>query len=100
MEMESHIETYNELADVLRAAGHPDRLAIMNLMCSHGCMPMNVKTIYESLGLQQSVVSRHLGILRRCGLLIKKGAGNGTCYLINDKNPVAVSMVNCIRQKT
>lgn len=90
---------FTEIADSLRAAAHPERLAIMELMWSRGCKPMNVKSIYETLDLEQSVVSRHLGILKRSGLLKKEGGGNSTCYYLNLENEITASMVNCL-QKT
>lgn len=89
---------YSEIADTLRAAAHPERLAIMNLMWSRGCEPMNVKNIYQTLNLEQSAVSRHLGILKRCGLLKKEGGGNNTCYYLNLDNAITTSMLTCLQK--
>lgn len=86
-----------ETAETLKAAAHPERLAIMNLLWNSGCKPMNVKVIYESLQLEQSSVSRHLGILKRCGLLKKTGSGNNTCYALDTSNSITLSMVECLQ---
>lgn len=89
---------FEEIADILKSAAHPERLAIMNLLRSKGCKPMNVKKIYETLGLEQSVVSRHLGILKRSGLLKKEGGGNNTCYYLNLDNELTTSMLNYLQK--
>lgn len=93
----SRTDDFLETAETLRAAAHPERLAIMNLLWKSGCNPMNVKLIYETLGLEQSAVSRHLGILKRCGLLRKAGSGNNTCYSLDMSNPITLSMVECLQ---
>lgn len=88
---------FTEMADILKAAAHPERLAIMNLLFAKGCKPMHVKRIYETLHLEQSVVSRHLGILKRCGLLKKEGGGNNSSYFLNLNNSITKSILNCLQ---
>lgn len=88
---------FAEMADELKAVAHPERLAIMNLLLVKGCKPLHVKKIYETLHLEQSVVSRHLGILKRCGLLKKQGGGNNTSYLLNLDNTITNSILNCLQ---
>jgi DNA-binding transcriptional ArsR family regulator len=94
---DKHMESLHKMADALRAASHPERLAIMDLMRKHDYKPMNVKTIYVTLGLEQPVVSRHLGILRRSGLLRKEGGGNYSTYQLNIENRVANVLINCLK---
>ena len=60
---------WNDLAESLKSAAHPERLAILHLMCTCGCDQLMVKSIYGTLHLQQSSTSRHLGIMKKSGLL-------------------------------
>ena len=89
---------FSATAETLKSAAHPERLAIMNLLWDGGCKPMNVKTIYTSLGLEQSTVSLHLGILKRCGLLKKTGSGITTSYSLDASNHITRSMVKCLHR--
>lgn len=88
-----------QIAETMKAAAHPGRLAILFFLWKFGCRPMNVKHIYQELALEQPVVSRHLGILWRCGLLGETGAGNNTNYFLNMDNAITKSMINCLIQK-
>jgi len=56
----------NQLASILKAAGYPVRLRIL-AMLRRG--PLCVCQLVGGLGLVQSAVSKHLGILRRAGLV-------------------------------
>lgn len=58
------------LAEALKSIGHSERVAILNVLCKQ--KRMTVKSIYEELGLEQSIVSRHLGIMKRANILKKK----------------------------
>ncbi len=50
-------------AEVLRALAHPLRLQILEFIDQHA--KINVNKIYNTLGLEQSITSQHLRILRR-----------------------------------
>jgi len=56
----------NQLASILKAAGDPARLRML-AMLRHG--PLCVCQLVGGLGVVQSAVSKHLGILRRAGLV-------------------------------
>lgn len=88
---------FGNIAETLKAVAHPERLAILDLLGTVKGQSMNVKRIYEALHLEQSIVSKHLGILKRSGLLLKERKGNASCYSLNRDNPIAVSMINCLR---
>lgn len=62
----------NQLAAVLKAAGDPARVRIL-AMLRRG--PLCVCQLVGGLGLVQSAVSKHLGILRRAGLVEGKREG-------------------------
>jgi DNA-binding transcriptional ArsR family regulator len=84
----------NEIAEMFKSIGHPERLQVLNLLCNCGCNKLSVKNIYEDLNLEQSVVSRHLGILKRAGLLKRQVEGRSTFYFLNTGNPLS----KCIRE--
>ena len=73
---------HEEQSDFLRAMAHPVRLKMVKGLMSNEC---NVNSIVEKLGLPQSTVSQHLGILRRSGIIAAKKEGVRTCYRVVDK---------------
>ncbi len=74
------IET-TQMAEVLKALGHPARLTIMLYLAdSPSCI---CGDIVEELPLAQSTVSRHLSELKKVGLIQGTISGNNICYCIN-----------------
>ncbi len=67
----------DDQAAVLRALGEATRIRIV-AMLSHG--ELCVCHLVEALGLPQSTVSRHLGILRDAGLVVTRKAGRWVHY--------------------
>ena len=63
-----------------RAFGEPSRLRILRLLTSR---PMMVNEIAEKIGLSQSTVSRHLGVLREAGILTDRRDGQHVYYTLN-----------------
>jgi len=84
------------LAEALRSIGHPERIAIMSLICSSKEKRMTVKNIYDSLGMEQPIVSRHLGILKRCGILEREVVGSNTFYCLYKNNKMAEQVYKCL----
>ena len=83
------------MAEIMKAMGHPDRLAMLKLLCKNQAEGLSVKTIYEKLSLQQPVVSRHLSILKNAGVVRRVQEGRKTCYcLCNDKKNIE-SLLKC-----
>lgn len=76
-----------ELAEMVKSIAHPERLQILNFMCNCGSDKLSVKHIYETLKMEQPIVSRHLGIMKRAGLLKKEVEGRSTYYYLNLENP-------------
>lgn len=85
---------WNDLAEAMKAAAHPDRLVILHLMCNCGYDQIMVKSIYETLQLEQSITSRHLGIMRKGGLLKREIKEGKTFYRFNKVNLTA----QCIKK--
>jgi ArsR family transcriptional regulator len=71
-----------QMADILKALGHPARLAIVQfLLKSNTCM---CGDILEVLPLAQSTVSKHLYELKKVGLIRGTISGNNICYCIDN----------------
>ncbi|TDD99864.1 ArsR/SmtB family transcription factor [Flavobacterium cellulosilyticum] len=72
----------NDMAEVLKALGHPARLAIMQLlMKSNSCI---CGDLVEELPLAQSTVSKHLSELKKAGLIKGTITGKNLCYCIDE----------------
>lgn len=78
----------HDMAEIMKAIAHTDRLAIMKLLCKSQVDGLTVKTIYEKLRLQQPVVSRHLNILKSAGVVrrIQEGQKISYCLCMDKKN--------------
>lgn len=73
----------NELAQVLKAMGHPARVAIIQfLLQSESCI---CNDIVDVLPLSQPTVSQHLRELKNAGLIKGSIARNSICYCINNE---------------
>lgn len=78
-----------KMAEILKAAAHPDRLAMLSLLYKSSKKRLSVKTIYEKLGMQQPIVSRHLKILKSAGIVSKLQEGRKMFYcLCTDKESI------------
>jgi len=86
-------EKYAEFSEVFKALGHPARLKIVEGLIRHPC---HVNEIVEGLGLPQSTVSQHLGILRSRGIIIPRKEGVKTCYLVTDER--VRSIIKCLER--
>ncbi|XVJ65078.1 MAG: helix-turn-helix transcriptional regulator [Lacibacter sp.] len=83
------------MAEILKAMAHSDRLAILKLLCKNQVEGLTVKTIYEKLQLEQPVVSRHLNILKSAGVVRRLQEGQKTNYcLCTDKKNIE-SLLKC-----
>lgn len=68
---------------ILRAINHKLRQQLLRLIDEH--QKITVTEIYRGLHLEQSVVSQHLAILRRAGIVITKRDGKFIFYSLNYK---------------
>jgi DNA-binding transcriptional ArsR family regulator len=66
---------------VFRALNHPLRQKILSMLTEQ---PKTVTELYETLFLEQSVVSQHLAILRRAGFVKTKKQGKFVWYMIQE----------------
>jgi ArsR family transcriptional regulator, virulence genes transcriptional regulator len=66
---------------VLRATGHPLRKQILHLLDERKKLP--VTDIYVKLRQEQSVVSQHLAVLRKAGIVNTEKEGKFVYYTLN-----------------
>lgn len=83
-----------EAAEVLKTIGHPVRLEILELLDERG--EQNVTAIYEALGLDQPIVSQHLGLMRDKGIVESRREGVNVFYGVADEKVTRV--LDCIRK--
>src|SRR5262245_37650336 len=67
-------------ADAFNAVAEPRRRQILDLL-SRG--ETSVGAVVEALGLSQPQVSKHLGVLRKVGLVSVRGSGRRRLYRLN-----------------
>ncbi|OJW81502.1 MAG: hypothetical protein BGO69_08930 [Bacteroidetes bacterium 46-16] len=96
--MEKHVITdlkhLTEIAGIFKAIAHPERVGIMQVIYRE--KRIAVKGIYERLRLQQSVVSRHLGILRSAGVVRREQQGQKIYYCPCFDNKTLLCLPKCI----
>ncbi|MBI1767163.1 MAG: winged helix-turn-helix transcriptional regulator [Bacteroidetes bacterium] len=90
---------WNDLAEALKSVAHPERIAILHLMCNCGCDQIMVKSIYEKLHLEQSITSRHLGIMKKSGLLKREIKQGKIFYRLNNDSLAARCIQNILKTK-
>jgi ArsR family transcriptional regulator len=73
----------NTIASVLRAAGHPVRVNILELLKEDG--ETSVNDICEKLKIEQSLTSHHLSLLSKAGYIKGNRKGKFIFYSISNK---------------
>ncbi len=77
----------SELAAIFAALGHPVRVQIVEGLLAGDCC---VGPMVHCLDLPQPLVSRHLAILRRAGLVAVEKQGRQRCYRVVEPRAAAV----------
>jgi predicted transcriptional regulator len=73
----------NWLATMLKALGHPARIAILqHLIAANACV---CGDLVDELGLAQATISQHLKELKNAGLIQGTIEGVSVCYCIDPK---------------
>jgi len=80
-------------AELFKAIGHPDRLALLERLADG---PRCVCDLAAELGLHKSVASKHLSLLREVGLLDVEKRGNQVIYTL--VVPCVIDMARCTYQ--
>ncbi len=86
---------FGDFSEMLKSLAHPERLAIIDLLCNCNSERLTVKSIYGTLHMPQSVASKHLGIMKRSGLLKRETERNYTYYRLNSENALTARIVAC-----
>jgi len=86
------VEQLEHAASMLKAIAHPMRIAILNLL--ENGKRLTVTEIHETLKIEQSTASHHLGILRDKDVLQAKREGKNTFYSI--KHERLNTLIECI----
>jgi DNA-binding transcriptional ArsR family regulator len=68
-------------SDILRALAHPLRIHILEYIDSH--KSIHVNKIYAALGLEQSITSQHLRIMRQAGIVCTSREGKFIFYSVD-----------------
>jgi DNA-binding transcriptional ArsR family regulator len=70
-------------ADLLQALAHPIRLQILEVLRRR---PSTVTAVVAELGLDQPIVSRHLGVLRGAGVVTVQSQGRERVYRLSGRH--------------
>jgi len=89
---ELSVEQLEKAAEMLKAMAHPMRIAILNYL--EDGEKKTVTQIHESVGIEQSTASHHLGILRNKGVLMVTREGKNAYYSI--KHNRLGTLIDCI----
>lgn len=79
-------------SELLRAAAHPQRLAILDLLGHH--TRLCNREIQEMLGMEQAILSQHLTLMRDKGLLEFEKEGKFTYWQL--RRPEFLKIVHCL----
>ncbi|MEA2041050.1 MAG: metalloregulator ArsR/SmtB family transcription factor [Bacteroidota bacterium] len=96
MIQEINAAQFENAATMLKAISHPMRIAILSLLENNE--KLTVTEIHESLNLEQSTTSHHLGILKDKMVLSSERKGKNTFYYLKNKN--LLHIVDCIKSCT
>lgn len=88
---------FPEVAEMLKSLAHPERLAILELLNNCDCERMTVKNIYQQLKLDQPTASKHLGIMKRSGLVLRETEGANTFFSLNHNNVITNCISKCLK---
>ena len=78
---------YEKESALVKALGHPVRLKIVEGFTRDEC---NANEIMDILGIPQSTVSQHLGVLKNKGIVAARKEGVKTCYRVIEKKVRAI----------
>ena len=78
-----YTEEQNRLANLLKALGHPARIAILQYIINQKTCICN--DLVDELGLAQATISQHLKELKTIGIIQGTIEGKSICYCIEPK---------------
>jgi ArsR family transcriptional regulator len=90
--VELNPSTLKAASKVFRAISHPLRLRVVQAL-QRG--RLSVGELTDRLGVEQAVVSKHLAVLKRAGVLECEADANYRYYSL--ANPGLLDLLNCIK---
>jgi ArsR family transcriptional regulator, arsenate/arsenite/antimonite-responsive transcriptional repressor len=72
----------NLTLEALRALSHPVRMELVAHIAARG--PLCVCHLFDDLDYSQPAISKHLGVLRRAGLVESRREGRWVYYAVNE----------------
>lgn len=84
---------YRRKAEILKALGHPLRVATVDLLKDG---PQCVCVIAEQIGAERSNLSRHLAVMLKAGVLTSRKEGLQVYYEL--RTPCIINFLNCAVQ--
>lgn len=88
------INEFSQIAEVLKILGHPTRLRIISELIDSD---KTVSELWHLVGVSQSLVSQHLAVLRRSGIIKSVRRGNTVYYSVT--NPFVVKILKLTKNK-
>ncbi|MFA6660398.1 MAG: metalloregulator ArsR/SmtB family transcription factor [Bacilli bacterium] len=85
----------NQMAEIIKLIGHPQRLRILEFLDIHGESPVGM--IVEGIKAPQGAVSQQLNRMRMAGIISCRRDGRQVLYQIAAVN--AITILNCLREK-
>jgi DNA-binding transcriptional ArsR family regulator len=76
--------------DPFEALGDPNRRRIVELLGAGGGAGRSVQQLADELPISRPAVSRHLGLLKRAGLVVEEPRGTRRIYRLHDEGVDAV----------
>jgi len=89
-------ERLEKASKILKAMAHPLRVAILNLLSEN--KKLTVSQIHQSLNIEQSTTSHHLGILKDKGVLLSERDGKNSYYFLQNNN--LKHIIECLNKCT
>jgi ArsR family transcriptional regulator, arsenate/arsenite/antimonite-responsive transcriptional repressor len=86
----------SNMAEVLKAMAHTERLAIAKLLSQSPEEKLTVKSIYEKLNLSQPIVSRHLNVMKSVGVVRRLQVGQKTYYCLCSEKKNVENLSKCL----
>jgi len=94
MSIIAEANAYSAQAEMLKALGHPMRIAIIQLLRNEG--EKSVGEIQEHLMVEQAIASHQLGLMKSKGLLLCRRDGRNMYYQV--RNERIFQIIDCIEK--
>ena len=81
-----------DLANVMRALGHPVRLSILRILAERRQLDCCCTDVTQCLPLAQSTVSQHIKVLLDAGIVQRHAKGTRNCYSLRAERIAALEV--------